>query len=307
MSARWWVRTVAVAALALPFLAGPSADAVDPRSNSSTNGLQACPMYSASPMVTRDCLSGALSAYNAARANEGLGRMQLPSNFFRLNLPQQLFVLVNIERVDRGLWPVSGESSRLNGVGASSGASGTDQLPCGNCWGSANWAGTLNPFWTHFLWMYDDGPGGPNGSDSWGHRHNILVSSWPGPLLMGAGTGRHGTGEVFQGGDTGDRADVLNWTYESAYFTPIHTPTLRVGVDGSTIRINLTGHSRTTVRVQVWTGAGWSNVATYSTPGTPAAAALWTTSVSMRRGHYRVVATRNTRYAQVVSGTITVG
>jgi hypothetical protein len=212
-------------------------------------------MYSASPTVSRDCLSGALSAFNSARANEGLGRMQLPSNFFSLNLAQQHFVLVNIERVDRGLWPVAGESSRLNGVGASSGAGGNDVLPCGNCWGSANWAGTMNPFWTHFLWMYDDGPGGPNGSDSWGHRHNILVSNWPGPLLMGAGTGRNGTGEVFEGGDTSDRADALTWTYESRYFTPIHTPTLRTGVSGGTVQINLTGQSRTTVRLQVWTGA----------------------------------------------------
>jgi hypothetical protein len=45
----------------------------------------------------------------------------------------------------------------------------------------------------------------------------------------------------------------------------------------------------------------------YSTPGTPAAAALWSKSINVRRGHYRVVAMRNTRYAQVVSGTITVG
>ncbi|BBH15899.1 hypothetical protein Back2_01860 [Nocardioides baekrokdamisoli] len=299
-------RFVAVGLLAVSLLTGPSAVAVDPRTNSSTNGLQACDEYSSASYVSNTCLSGALSALNAARANEGLGRFLLPSNFRSLSVPQQMFVLVNIERVDRGLWPVFGESSRLNQVGAASGASGMDILPCNSCWAAANWAGTLNAFWSHFLWMYDDGPGGPNGSDPWGHRHNILVNNFPGPLLMGAGTGRNGTGEVFEGADTSDRADVLTWTYESAYFTPIHTPTLHVPLSTNVIQIQLKGHSHTTVKLQVWNGSVWSTLANYVTPGTAAAAALWTKSVALHRGRYRIAAMGNTRYTRVISGTVTV-
>lgn len=307
MSRRLASRIAAVAVVAMTMLAGPSVGAVDPRSNSSTYGLQACDAYSAASYVSNDCLVGALSALNAARANEGLGRFLLPSNFRYLSVAQQLFVLVNIDRVDRGLWPVAGESSRLNGVGAASGATGSDILPCGNCWAAANWSGTRNAFWSHFLWMYDDGPGGPNGSDPWGHRHNILVTGFPGPLLLGAGTGQRGTGEVFEGADTSDRSDVLTWTYESAYFTPIHTPTLHVGVTSNVLQIQLKGHSHTTVKLQAWTGTSWVTVANYGTPGTPAAAALWTKSVALHRGHYRVVAIANTRYARVISGTASVG
>ena len=307
MPGRWILRACGSAALAGVVLVGPSALASDPSSNSSTNGLQACNPYSSASHVSNGCLTGALSAIDAARAKEGLGRLLLPGNFRSLNVAQQLFVLVNIERVDRGLWPIAGESSRLNRVGASSGAAGGDVLPCSSCWASANWSGTLNAFWSHFLWMYDDGPGSPNTQGDWGHRHNILVTNFPGPLLMGAGTGAHGTGEVFEGRDTSDRSDVLTWTYESAYFTPIHTPALHVGVTNNVLHIQLKGHSHSIVKLQAWTGSGWSTVANYVTPGTPAAAAMWARSLKLRRGHYRVAAMANTRFNRVISSGVAVG
>lgn len=306
MSGWLLARFAAVAVLSLTLLVGPSAVAADPTSNSSTNGLGACDPYSSASYISNDCMVGALSALNAARAKEGLGRLLLPSNFRNLSVAQQLFVLVNIERVDRGLWPVAGESSRLNRVGATSGAIGGDVLPCSNCDAAANFSSTYNAFWSHFLWMYDDGPGSPNSSGDWGHRHNIL-GSFPGPLLMGAGIGSHGTGEVFEGRDTSDRSDVLTWAYESAYFHPVHTPTLHLGVTNSTLQIQLRGQSHTTVKLQVWTGTAWSTVANYVTPGTPAAAALWTKAVTLRRGHYRVAALANTRYMRVISGGVAVG
>lgn len=299
--------SLSMAVFAASAFVAPSATALDPRSNSSTAGLEACDAYSAASYVSNQCLAGALSAFNAARASEGLGRLLLPSNFRGLSVPQQLFVLADIERVDRGLWPVAGESSRLNRVGAVSGSSGADVLPCGSCWAAANWSGTRNAFWSHYLWMYDDGPGGPNVAAPWGHRHNILNTSFPGPLLMGAGTGQQGTGEVFQGADSTDRPDVLNWTYETGYFTPVHTPTLHVGVGGSVLQVSLRGQSHTTVKLQSWTGTRWVTLANYVTPGTPAVAALWTKSVTLRRGTYRIAAMGSTRYNRVISAAAAVG
>jgi hypothetical protein len=263
-------------------------------------------MNSSAAYMSNACLSGGLSDINAARQKEGLGRLQLPSNFRSLSLPQQLFVLTNIERVDRGLWPVLGESSRLNSVGARSGMIGNDVLSCSSCYGSANWGSTRNQLWSHFLWMYDDGPGSPNTAGDWGHRHNILVTNYPSPFLMGAGVGTRGTGEIFQGADTADRADVLTWSAETPYFHPIHVPTLRTGVSGGTISVQLTGHSHTIVKLQIWRGGAWSTVANYTTPGTPAIAAMWTKSIARSAGSYRVVAMENTRYTRVYGSTLTV-
>lgn len=306
MSGRLSSRVSAAAALVAALVVGTPAFASDPSSNTSPRGLYACDMNSAATYVSNDCLNGAVADFNAARAKEGLGHLLLPSNFRRLSIAQQLFVLTNIERVDRGLWPISGLSSRLDGVAARSASEGQDVLPCGNCYGGANWSSAASVLWSDFLWMYDDGPSSPNAAYPWGHRHNILVTSFPGPLLMGAATGTHGTGEVFEGGDTTDRSDVMTWAQESGYFTPIHQPSLHVNVSGNSIGLVLTGHSHTTVKVQRWNGSVWITVANYATNGTPAVAATWTKGVTTSGGTYRVVAMQNTRYARVFSGTIAV-
>ena len=283
---------------------GAPAQASDPTSNTKPSGLYAC--KGSDTAITDACMSGALADVNAARAKEGLGHLLLPSNFRRLSISQQLFVLTNIERVDRGLWPVAGVSSRLISVAAS----GVDAMPqCNNCGAAANWASTKNPFWTHFLWMYDDGPNSPNSESNWGHRHNILINNFPGPLLMGAAIGTSasgGTGEVFEGGDTTYRPDVLTWTYESAYFTPAHTPTLHLGASGRTLAVVVKGHSHTTVKLQRWNGSLWVTLANYTSFGTPLVAATWSKGAGVSAGQYRVVAMDNTRYSRVYTGTLTV-
>ena len=56
--------------------------------------------------VTSPCLQVTLEAIDRARAAEGLGAMRLPADFPELPPPEQLFVVVDRERVDRGLAPV---------------------------------------------------------------------------------------------------------------------------------------------------------------------------------------------------------
>ena len=83
------------------------------------------------------CLRITLSAIDAARAEEGLRPMALPADFPRLTVPEQLFVAVDRERVDRGLAPFTGLTTALD-AGAQNGAD-TARLPPrpGAAYGSA--------------------------------------------------------------------------------------------------------------------------------------------------------------------------
>ncbi|WP_276937084.1 hypothetical protein, partial [Ferrimicrobium acidiphilum] len=56
------------------------------------------------------CEQSAVAAINTGRADQGLPAMSLPNNFYQLPAIDQLFVLVNEERVSRGLVPVYGLS-----------------------------------------------------------------------------------------------------------------------------------------------------------------------------------------------------
>jgi hypothetical protein len=161
------------------------------------------------------CEADALSDLDAARAAEGIGPMQLPGDFGSLTIPEQLLVLSNLERVDRGLVPVIGLSAPLDQDATTAAQQDRDPLPT-NFYGNvatSNWEGGYpSPFEADFVWMYDDGVGSgnidctpSNQSGCWGHRHDIL---WPfdAPVVMGAGTataGQFGASEteLFVGGD----------------------------------------------------------------------------------------------------------
>jgi len=150
------------------------------------------------------CTGEIVQATDAARAQEGLGPIHLPGNFAVLTPAEQLFVLTDIERVDRGLPPVVGLDPILSADAMGGALGNTDptpsQLPAGMgliAWGS-NWSENGNPLGSNYYWMYDDGEGSgnidctaSNTAGCWGHRENILgLSSYQatdgGTLLMGA-------------------------------------------------------------------------------------------------------------------------
>jgi len=150
------------------------------------------------------CLDAALLAFDAARAEEGIGPLTLPSDFESLTPGQQLLVLVDCERVDRGLTPVAGELDALDGlaeVGAADDADPTfpsDGLSDVTAWAWAgNWASASSVLSAVYEWMYDDGPGSGNidcttadSSGCWDHRDNILgfqndVDDYGGSLSFG--------------------------------------------------------------------------------------------------------------------------
>ena len=131
--------------------------------------------------------------------------MALPSDYGSLAPAEQLFVLVDIERVDRGLPPVVGMVQELdqdaqNGAGANADPTPASVPPgMGVMAWASNWAEAAGALGSNYNWMYDDGPGsGDIGcsastpSSCWGHRDNELgfsasqVASSRGVLVMGA-------------------------------------------------------------------------------------------------------------------------
>jgi hypothetical protein len=157
------------------------------------------------------CSSAVLAAIDDALASEGLGPVQLPSNWSSLSPPEQLFVIADIERVSRGLAPVLGLSATLDGIAQAAALLGTDpsyawSIP-GSFWWAGNWAGgILNPLDADYGWLYEDGWSSdgtainlgctsPSAPGCWIHRDAFLTSV--GPLLMGAGAvTTHGTTSV---------------------------------------------------------------------------------------------------------------
>ncbi len=158
------------------------------------------------------CIDAALAAINHAHALEGVPPMVLPSGFARLSVPDQLFVAVNLERVDRGLAPFGGLTTELNHnaqVGADDAADPPDP---GQAYvlDDAEWAGgSSNGLDAVYGWMYDDGFDSGNldclhrgAPGCWGHRKGILDDFGSGAnLVMGAAVDT--TGDTHSGDSGG--------------------------------------------------------------------------------------------------------
>ena len=149
-----------------------------------------------------------LSSIDAARAGEGVGTMNISDALATLPLPEQIFAVVNFERVDRGLPPISEMTAQLNSYAQAGANSMTDPpIPTSVTGGSpitfgeSLWAGLSSALEADYLWMYDDGFGGsatPNvacspatPSGCWIHRDSILrefgdCPTGPPVLSMGA-------------------------------------------------------------------------------------------------------------------------
>ena len=136
-----------------------------------------------------------LASINAASAAEGVGAMPVSEAAVEaLPVPEQLFIVTNEERIDRGLAPVEYMTAQLNsyaqqGANAENDPSFPTTLTGGSrlTGGGAIWAGGLSSvFEADYYWMYSDGWGGSAASTSnapctsatssgcWGHRDVIL-------------------------------------------------------------------------------------------------------------------------------------
>ena len=147
---------------------------------------------------TTDCTNLVLRAVKFARAAEGIAPVTLPSNWYTLTTGQQLFVIADLERVDRGYPPYLGLNAALSANAQSAATNSSDpSLASGfavgnNAQGSpgfgGTWASSISVMAADYGWMYDDGWGGSAATTSnltctsarapgcWGHRDELLGS-----------------------------------------------------------------------------------------------------------------------------------
>lgn len=292
-------------------LAAP-AQGADPSSNTSPSGLYNCDFTSS--QVTGACLSGAVSDFNRARAKEGLGGINLPTNFKSLPVGYQLLILANIDRADRGLAPFAGLSKTLSAYALKGALTSTDPpFPLWTAYGAGNWAGSVNAFWGEFEWMYNDGYGStnldcssPTSPGCWGHRHNIVMN-WPNAMVMGAAIANGGAATIVLGGDSHDRADQFKWASEFPYFNNRPRPNVWISFQGATrgvLYANIFRHSQTTLLIQRNDGGAWHTVKTYVTPGAVAGNLTWHGHFNaMAPGTYRVASMENSRFLKQISNS----
>ena len=147
---------------------------------------------------TPACTDVVLHAIDHARAAEHVKKMVLPSNWQRLSVTQQLFVVIDLERVDRSLPPYLGMNAALNASARVAAQLQADPTPAPGfavtAWGSV-WASLFSPLEADYIWMYDDGWGGNNATTNvdctsatspkcWGHREVLLdLASPPSPPI----------------------------------------------------------------------------------------------------------------------------
>lgn len=144
---------------------------------------------------TAACNAFVERAINRARSTEGLAPVTLPTNWYSLTVPEQLFVLADLERTARGLPPYLG----LSRVLSNSAQRGAQDLSDPNVatgfatspssgFGSTLATGTSTTLEADYGWMYDDGWGGSpkltwnydctsaTAVGCWGHRDELLGS-----------------------------------------------------------------------------------------------------------------------------------
>ena len=147
------------------------------------------------PMICRGagdygpaCLESSLAMINAGRLSEHLGPVMLPDNWEQLTVPEQLFVMSELERTARGLAPDTGLAADWNAAAQSGADSGQDPIRGGS--GArgfqAVWAGgDPNPITVVADWVYADGvfPDGTaenlvcslqDTAGCWTHRDTLL-------------------------------------------------------------------------------------------------------------------------------------
>lgn len=214
--------TASALALACIVLGAASADAATVGILPPRNPAADCDAAGLSPWFT-------LRGLDACRAREGVGPLVLPSNWSALSDGEQLFVLADLERVNRGLAPIVGLSPALNALATAGAQNGTDPpFPNGGYSGGGGlWFGGGSTVAADYAWMYDDGQNGldinsacadSGGSLCWLHRDITLWKGARGALVAGAGAANGSQAlEVLSGYSTSGLS--FTWAHELRYFS----------------------------------------------------------------------------------------
>ncbi|HXN62385.1 MAG TPA: hypothetical protein VN886_18210 [Acidimicrobiales bacterium] len=157
-----------------------------------------------------------LDSIDSAAADEGVTPMPFAeSELAALPEPEQVFAVLNYERIDRGLPPIEYMTTQLNFLALAGAEAGTDpSFPAtvtGGApitYGGAVWAGGMSSvLQADYYWVYEDGYGGGSTSNAtcslatpagcWDHRDIILheYASCPnGPPVLSMGADFSSTG-----------------------------------------------------------------------------------------------------------------
>ncbi len=160
--------------------------------------------YLGSPLK---CQEVYLEAVDLARAQEGLGALPIPPGFFQMSQSEQFFVVLNLERVTRGLTPIVRAVTAANQTATQAATAGVDPMPPLNFMtafqGSVE-AESSSVIMADLGLMYDDGWGSTGSSAGsnfggmnvdctsatapgcWGHRQVMLMQD-PHQLWVGIG------------------------------------------------------------------------------------------------------------------------
>ena len=194
------------------------------------------------------CPSGLTTVYGD-RQVEGVGPMSLPSNWSPLTPAEQLFVLTDLERVDRGLAPIAGLAANLNAYAQAGRQRPRDPgFPPYASGGGSTYSSSPSLGIVPGHVDVRRRPGGTNsdcpptgGGGCWGHR-DIILGQYAAPALMGVGTGPSTT-QLFVGGDTAD-TPYFTWAQE--------VPLLPVGVFPYGVNASVLPGSRPDHPIQLW-------------------------------------------------------
>lgn len=180
-----------------------SPNILDGGSCTGTPGAYSCTNPCITPTLTWPVFSGtpgctqyALGAINNARAAIGEPALALPSNWYTLTIPEQLFVIADMERVGDGYPAYVGINANLTTEAQRAASANADPgLASGfavgnNAWGSTGmggaWSEGTNVLYADYIWMYADGWGGSAAQTSniactsatdpgcWAHRDELL-------------------------------------------------------------------------------------------------------------------------------------
>lgn len=205
-----------LAASVMVGMSGAAASLSDPPANIAPNPHYPSMCANGAGVIdnTQTCINALVQAIDNARSQEGVGALVLPTHFASLPGDQQLLVITDRERVDRGLPPFTGLVDELNGPSFTAAHNDTDPSLggggpsyAGNSWhDTATFAdGQVNALGADYQWMYNDGWGGSAGNTvnrdctgpgstsptdlrgCWSHRHAILFPFPEANLSMGAG------------------------------------------------------------------------------------------------------------------------
>ncbi len=187
--------------------------------------VKVLPSSCKSAPTAKECVNAVVWYLDKARSRVHLPPYALPANFVSLSPARQIFILVNLDRIQYGLLPITGMTAALNHDALVSGVlRGDDPYPSHTAGLNIWWPGWAGGFYNAPMayegWVWDDslGSGNPrctptDHSRCWGHRHSVLWKYGP-VLAMGAAASSHrrSYAYLFVGANAGyDPAYTYTW------------------------------------------------------------------------------------------------